>query len=62
MLMLLNMRSLLFLLYLFDLLLDVIENRAIEKLTERDIYSVAQLLYRNDAGILTFGVQHTVYG
>ena len=45
---------------LHDLLLKCIENRRIEKSTETDIETVAQLFDRDNGNIMTCIIQHTV--
>ena len=47
-------------LYSFDFILQIVEQVAVEELAQADFKPVADLLYRHDAGILTFLIQHTV--
>ena len=49
-------------LVLFDFLLRAVKQRIVEELAHGDLQTVADLFDRNDAGILTFLVEHTVDG
>ena len=49
-------------LILFDFLLSAVEQRIVEELAYGDLQTVADLFDRNDAGILTLLVEHTVDG